>query len=114
MQLDLQRRAQLGGQNIDGLMVQDRLGIGVRGGAGTEQPQDVFALAADDAIERENIGLVWFRSRCSFTASASLTGLRRFGRPPMRPRAPRPVRLGLAAPAAPSGLPGGLTIEVTL
>ncbi len=58
VQLDLQRCAQLRGQDIDCLAVQNRLGIGVRGRAGAKQPQDVLALAAGDAIEREDIGPV--------------------------------------------------------
>jgi hypothetical protein len=82
VQLDLQRCAQLGGQDIDGLAAQDRLGIGVRGRAGTEQLQDVFALAAGDAIEREDVGAVadflhgratqvvaQFRMKCRFISS---------------------------------------------
>lgn len=56
--LDLKRCAQLGGQDVDGRTVQDRLGISVLGRAGTEQPQDYSRWLPATPIEREDVGPV--------------------------------------------------------
>lgn len=56
LDLDLQRRAQLGHQYGDRFGAQERLRLTITDGTATEQPMDVVALAAGDAIEREDVG----------------------------------------------------------
>lgn len=56
--IDYKSGAQLGGQHVDRFSRQDRLWLGFVAGTNTTQPLDVFALAAGDAVQREDIGMV--------------------------------------------------------
>ena len=51
VQLDLQRRAYLGGQHIDRLGRQDRPQLGLAAGADAKQPMDGVVLAAGDFVQ---------------------------------------------------------------